>query len=217
MDCAFTLKHYRETLVAYRKAGYAVTSFEGALKSLAVPDKILILRHDVDFTLKAALCIAQIEAEEGCLSTFFLRLHAKGYNLMSLDNYRTVKAIAGMKHELGLHFEPAFARAVGEDPLLLADRQKTIIEDVLGKSIIGISTHEPSREGDSQLIKWLSEHWQLAYHAYEDRFTREMKYISDSGGRWREGCFCHCINRVDRFQVLIHPFWWYEETPMENY
>jgi hypothetical protein len=174
MDCGFTLAHYRETLAAYRKAGYVVMSFDAFLEN-SLPHKVLILRHDIDMSLEPALRVARIDAEMGCSATFFLRLHSKYYSLLTLDSYRAVKAIADMGHELGLHFEPGFSHAVDEDPIEFADRQRTIIEAILGKPILGISTHEPVRSNNAQIIDELCKHWKLKYHAYEDRFTEQMK------------------------------------------
>ncbi len=61
------------------------------------------------------------------------------------------------------------------------------------------------------------EAWGLRYQAYGEDFTLPtMKYISDSSGRWREGHFGLWPGKVDRLQVLTHPFWWFERVPQEN-
>jgi hypothetical protein len=48
--------------------------------------------------------------------------------------------------------------------------------------------------------------------AYDSRFFKEIKYISDSGQYWREGCMCHHVGVDDRMQILVHPEWWGEKT-----
>jgi hypothetical protein len=64
----------------------------------------------------------------------------------------------------------------------------------------------------------LVERWRLSYHAYDARFQMpQMKYISDSSARWREGHFYEWVGKVDLIQVLVHPIWWYQNIPQENY
>jgi hypothetical protein len=64
-------------------------------------------------------------------------------------------------------------------------------------------------------------HWEYPILAHAGVYVisepTEMKYLSESGGRWRESCFHNWINQVDRLQVLVHPFWWYDKVPQENY
>jgi hypothetical protein len=55
------------------------------------------------------------------------------------------------------------------------------------------------------------------YEAYTPRFMKGFKYLSDSNGKWREGCICGHLGRHDRLCVLIHGWWWFERSPVENY
>jgi hypothetical protein len=38
-----------------------------------------------------------------------------------------------------------------------------------------------------------------------------MKYLSDSNGFWREGDLTQHLGAHERFQVLVHPDWWFEK------
>jgi len=213
---SFTLDHYRETLSRYLDAGYFVGGFRDFLDRKP-QGKYMILRHDIDSSLDCALKIAEIEHEHEINSSFFIRVHATGYNPFSLHNYRIIKRLLEMGHEIGLHLEPSLPGVLGEDPFVFCDRQKASLEATIGSPIIGISTHEPVRMGDPELVNKLAERWNLRYHAYEGRFFHDIKYISDSGARWREGCFSTWIDKVDQIQVLVHPFWWFSEISQENY
>ena len=53
--------------------------------------------------------------------------------------------------------------------------------------------------------------------SYENRFFKDIKYLSDSGGRWREGHFNEWVNVENKLQVLTHPWWWFKKYPQENY
>ena len=67
MSCAFDLAHYRELLDAANAGGYRFAFFEGEPREGDV-----ILRHDVDLSLDAALRMAELEAEAGAAATYFL-------------------------------------------------------------------------------------------------------------------------------------------------
>ncbi|GAI53512.1 unnamed protein product, partial [marine sediment metagenome] len=47
-------------------------------------------------------------------------------------------------------------------------------------------------------------------YAYDAKFTKDMKYISDSRGGWQEGCLCKLLGKYSKIQCLTHPYWWYE-------
>ncbi len=213
---SFTHSHYLRTLQAYISAGYQIVSFREYLEKKP-NGKVLVLRHDIDLDLEVAHRMALLDHQAGARSTWFIRLHSRGYSPLNLDNVKILKALKKMGHEVALHYEPTFALAIGEDVYEYADRQKAIFEAIIGEPIVGLAPHEPARAGYPNLIDNLVDRWGLKYHAYDARFTKEMKYISDSSARWREGCFSTWINKVERLQVLVHPFWWYSEIPQETY
>ena len=78
MSCEFSLSHYAELLAAARAGGYRFAGFDGA-----PADGDLILRHDVDLSLEAAVAMAEVEAEAGAWSTWFLMTRSVFYNLDS--------------------------------------------------------------------------------------------------------------------------------------
>lgn len=213
----FSFRSYTETLHSYRDAGYAVTSFAGYLADPR--PQHLLMRHDIDNSLEQALRVARLDAEAGCSSSFFLRVHAHGYNLLSLASLRAVQEIEGLGHEVQLHLEGGLKEWLGGEDLDWADRQRAVFEAAVGRRIGGFSSHEPARMGGGPFADALKERWQVPYHAYEERFmTPHMKYLSDSSGRWREGHFGLWVERGEPLMhVLTHPFWWYERVPAENY
>jgi len=87
----FSFKDYRETIEAYKTAGYAVTGFPDYLANPQA--KHLILRHDCDNSISQALRIAEIDTAAGASATFFVRVHAIGYNLLSLPSLQAIRAI----------------------------------------------------------------------------------------------------------------------------
>ena len=78
VSCAFDLAHYRELLDAAAAGGYRFATFE------AEPQPgDLLLRHDVDLSLEAALELARLEHERGARATYFLMTESVFYNLDS--------------------------------------------------------------------------------------------------------------------------------------
>lgn len=213
----FTFSHYSETLNRYQAAGYTVLSFAQFLALSTPPQRTLILRHDIDFSLTAALRMARLDHDAGVSSSFFFRLHATNYHPASLESLRAYDEIRSLGHEIGLHLEPGMPHLMDADADTFCDRMKVAFESIIGHPIAGFSTHEPARADNPELVDSLARRWGVAYHAYQPRFTREMKYLSDSGARWREGCFSEWIGKVDRLQVLVHPIWWYERGSQECY
>jgi hypothetical protein len=214
----FTFSDYTSTLRRFKEDGYAVTGFAEYLSSPR--EKHLIMRHDCDNSIDQALKIAELDASEGCTSTFFVRVHALGYNLMSLPTLRAIREIERMGHGVELHLEGGLDEFLGGETILWAERQKAVFEAALGRSLTGFSSHEPARMGGVEFANSLLKRWagEVSFHAYEERFTTpEMKYLSDSSGRWREGHFGLWVGKEPLFQVLTHPIWWFEKVPAENY
>ena len=81
--CNFTITHYIETLKKYKKSH----KFSFYLDS---SDNDIILRHDVDFSLKDAFRIAKIENELGICSTFFILLHSELYNPLGIVSSKLI-------------------------------------------------------------------------------------------------------------------------------
>jgi hypothetical protein len=210
----FSFADYRGALTAFLADGYKVTGFGGFLDAPA--QRHLVLRHDCDNSLEQAMRIAEIDAEEGCSSTFFVRIHARGYNLFSLPSLLALDRLAEMGHEVELHLEAGIPEVLKIDLHEFVDRQRDAFTAAVGRPPRGLSSHEPARMGQLDLASELVARWGLDYHAYDPRFTDEMKYISDSSGRWREGHFRDWVGVVDRLQVLVHPIWWFDRVPQEN-
>ncbi|MFH1017405.1 MAG: hypothetical protein V1798_04375 [Pseudomonadota bacterium] len=216
--CSSSLSHYRRCLQDAKAAGYAFMRMADYVskKDALEGTKLIVLRHDIDHFLPLAVNMAAIENELGISATYFLRLHA-AYNPFSFPNYGSIKKLQSMGHEIGLHHDGDFASLFGEDGGEFFRRDKAVLENILNSKVLGMSSHEPGKSaflpGDDDLARL-----GLAYQAYSGHFTKELKYISDSSSRWREGCMCSFIKRgVPGLCILTHPIWWYSRSPLENY
>jgi hypothetical protein len=177
VTCAFDLAHYRELLEAARAGGYRFAFFD---RDPAPGD--LLLRHDVDLSLEAALRVAELEAEEGAAATYFLMPQSIFYNLASPIGERALGRLRELGHRVGLHalwpraeFDARFDRVV--------------------------AWHNPDPP-------YMREPVDGAVNVMEERFSAQ--YRSDSNQRWRAGC-PHEDLRAGRFewlQLLTHPEIW---------
>jgi hypothetical protein len=179
MSCRFDFEHYRELLAAARAGGYRHAFFETAPR-----DGDLLLRHDVDLSLDAALRLAELEADAGAQATYFLMTQSVFYNLASEEGEAALVRLRELGHRVGLH--AVYPQAV------LDDRFDPVV-----------AWHNPDpdymREPLDGVVNVMQAPW----------FSPET-YRSDSNQHWRSGC-PHEELRAGAFpwlQLLTHPEIW---------
>lgn len=216
MNCDFSLKHYKECLVLAKQKGYRFLKFNEYDKKNKY-SKVIFMRHDVDVQVDVALKMARIESEIGVKSTFFIRLCGQ-YNPWNIITFRKLKEIQELGHEIGLHFEPDFSIMNNRDFISDLKFSVKMLESLFSCKVSSICPHEPVRTGNLKMDKKILKEIGVKYHAYQDLFLKNLKYISDSSCRWREGCMHIFIeNETPKLCILTHPLWWYENSPIENY
>lgn len=214
MECNFTLEHYKEILEKALEMGYDFLTMRQASWTHKDYDKIVCLRHDADYfrDVVNSLNFSNIEDELGIKASYFFRLHAD-YNIFTPENYKVIKQLRD--HEVGLHYEGDFARMVGEHPILMLKRELDAMEYIINRNVIGMAYHCPGRAGYALTPEQIGRSG-VVYEAYDDVFTKHMKYISDSYG-WREGCLCEWLGKEDKIVALFHQIHWYNESPIETF
>jgi hypothetical protein len=193
--------------------GYALSSFE---RYSADRSKTVILRHDVDYTLNGVPQLVEVENRCGVTATYFFRVHAHEYNLFTPHVYKLIREIRACGHEIGLHFEAmTFARALDLDPRDIIRKEKSVIECIYGEPVISASEHRDVSHTVHGTRNFHDALDPLAFgfrhYALHPRYFNEMKYLSDSNGFWREGDLTVHLGRHPRFQILVHPDWWFEK------
>jgi hypothetical protein len=195
-----------------KKSGYKFGLFDGTGRK---SKKLLVLRHDIDVSPAPAAVMARIESGLGIKATYFVRIHGP-YNPFSFKNLSILREIDARGHVIGLHFEhPATSVPdVSRNVALGAD--KSALEAELRVKVPVISDHEPSLFGHDWDKVFLRRQG-IQFDAYDPRFVKQMKYVSDSNARFREGCVCKTINRYDRLCILLHPLWWYRVNAVRSW
>lgn len=185
-------------------------------------EKSFILRHDIDKSVSKSLDLAQIEADLGVKSTFFVRLHSNFYNPFSYKDYKNIIEIKKLGHEIGLHTEFFdFAEIFQIDLDVSFEKELSIFESILGFKPRVVSPHRT--HGSTSVLEVKEGLQQLCdkhniINSYEDRFFKEMKYISDSSGVWHEGNPINHIGKHDKLHILTHAIWWFRKRmELEDY
>ena len=186
MSCAFDLAHYRDLLDAAQAGGYRCAFFEDEPQ-----EGDLLLRHDVDLSLDAALRMAEVEADAGAVATYFLMTGSIFYNLSSSEGESAVARLRELGHRVGLHAVYPNAR--------LDERFDPVV-----------AWHNPDPE-------YMSAPVEGAINVMQPPWFDPETYRSDSNQHWRSGC-PHDELRERAFpwlQLLTHPeIWVYPGTRM---
>ena len=198
-DVEFTHRWYRRFLESLQEAGYQFTSFTD---SLGVGD--VLLRHDVDLSVEAALTMAQIEAELDITSTYFVLVSSALYNPFERAHSEALAEIEALGHEIGLHFSTHRYWPADEPPAAEAIETRVAAEQTMLETVCSpvetVSFHRPP--------SWVLNRTFAGFRStYESRVFDEIGYVADSNQRWRQE-----PPDVDSFpetaQVLTHPGLW---------
>jgi hypothetical protein len=179
VTCGFTLDHYRELIEAARTGGYRFAHFDEPPRR-----GDLLLRHDVDLSLDAAIQLAELEHAERVSATYFLMTESVFYNLASNEGVAAAGRLRELGHRVGLH-------AVYPDAVL--DERFDAV----------VAWHNPDPEYMTAPIAG-------AVNVMQEGYFAPPTYRSDSNQRWRSGC-PHEELRAGAFpwlQLLTHPEIW---------
>lgn len=199
----FSWAGYRALVQSFLSAGYEVRLFD----ELDPAKSNVVLRHDIDFTLGAAVDIARIEADLGVRAHYYVLLRTEFYSLTGPNDWDKLEELVKLGHNIGLHFD---ASQYDQDLSALesaAARECNILENILGRDVTSISFHRPAKQ-----LQGLARKFAGRSHAYEPQFFTDIAYVADSRGSFRYGHPLDHAAFTDRraLQLLTHPIWWRE-------
>lgn len=161
----------------------------------------IILRHDVDFDLRAAYNLSLIEKECGVESTLFIMATSATYNPLSARNRQMLSEMANNGFEIGLHFDPTVYGGIPSNELKRkVDMEAKILESITNQKIKSISLHNPSVHGQYPLFKGY-------INAYDKDFFSDESYMSDSCMDFRGKDPFEFVSKAKEkpIQILLHP------------
>lgn len=197
----FTLEGYRALISAFLERGYTVRDFAEADPE----ERHLVLRHDLDMSIQAALPIAEIEAELGASASYFVLVRTEMYNPFSAAGRRDLERLLTFGHRIGLHFDASLYPADWPSLEPTAATECGVLEAIVGRSVKAISFHRPAPG-----LLGRPEDLAGRLHTYQPRFFKEMGYCSDSCGEWRFGhpLDHEAVAAGRALQLATHPIWW---------
>lgn len=200
----FTYDGYTEFL-KYLKKCYKIGPFRDFSKSTF--KRFLILRHDVDASLEAALKMARIEKSLEIHSTFFVLFSHKLYNLSEKDDLTLLREISKLGHEIGLHYDTSVYKSYYRDFKETLKSEIELLESLLNTKVFSIARHNPSMSNEEDPFSTFKD----CINAYDPEFC--TNYVSDSCKAWNTKDLINLLNfNPDTAQLLIHPFLWTEDV-----
>lgn len=200
-DVAFTHRWYRQFLQRLQSSGYEFRSFSDTLG----PGDV-VLRHDVDLSVDAAVEMARIEADMGVESTYCFLLTSPLYNLLEADNRAAIAEIQSLGHDVALHFSTHLYWDEEEPPATInlerkVQQERSVFETVAPDSET-VSFHRPP--------EWVLDREFTGFRStYAPEFFSDIGYVADSSQRWRREP--PAVSELpETLQLLTHPGLWAE-------
>jgi hypothetical protein len=203
----FTYDYYSEFVSRLREVYQFVTFSEGKGDQIT-ESPLLIMRHDIDMDLEAAVRMSSLEKDLGIFSTYFFMLRCPLYNVFSDSGAELLKEILSAGHQLGLHFDCALYQDITVDKLnAYISKECELLERFFEHPVGAVSFHRP---GNLELSGVELEKWP---NSYERVFLEKFKYFSDSRGIWGHGnpIESEAFYKRENLHILTHPIWWTSE------
>ena len=175
----FTLNKYRELLESLISAGYALIAYEDLFNGV-IPEKYVILRHDVDDLPLQSLRKAEIEKQLGARATYYFRIVEES-NVPEI-----IRAIATAGHEIGFHYEDlSLANGNFKKAIRLFEKNLAYFRNYYPVKTICMHG-SPTSIWDNRMI-WKEinyKDYNVIAEPYFDTDFNSTLYITDTGRRW---------------------------------
>jgi hypothetical protein len=170
-------------------------------------DSFLLLRHDIDASIKIALKMAKVERRLGVRSTYFVMFSNKLYNILERDNLEALRNLAELGHEIGLHYDVLAYEEYGPDLRRTLETEIALLERLSDRKVCSIAPHNVSLMTGEDPFKNIAEY----RNVYAPEF--HQNYVSDSCRAWYPRNLEELLNfKYEKVQLLIHPFLWTENV-----
>jgi hypothetical protein len=180
LNIDFTFTKYRELCETIVESEYTTLTFTQYFSLKNIPEKFIILRHDVERQIEHALRMAKIENDLGIIATYYFR--------MKEDVFipKIIKEITEMGHEIGYHYE-VLDKAKGDFL-----RAIEIFEEEL-KKFRAIGEVKTICMHGNPLSNWVNkdlwteynfENFGIIGEPYLSMDYIKILYLTDTGRRW---------------------------------
>ncbi|VVB89752.1 Uncharacterised protein [uncultured archaeon] len=224
MSLDFTLTKFHSLCSAVAE-NYPTLTLSEYFAGAALPERFVIMRHDIDRRPMSALGTARIEAQCGIRATYYFRMNSRVFRPWIM------REVEGMGHEVGYHYE-ALGKAKGdfEKAIGLFGSELKEFREVCDVKTICMHGNPLSKYDDRELWKVYDfRDFGIIGEAYLSA-GKDINYFSDTGRSWnsknnirdfipgrREESEVETTddtiamiesNRIDRIYILTHPERW---------
>ena len=169
-----------------------------------LPDRYIVLRHDIDFAPSYSLEMAELEHAYDIRSTYFVLVDGQFYNAMGRDELESIRAIHALGHEIGLHF--TVAESIHENLGVEVAYRMNVLGAMLGHPVRSFSQHDPVNAGFAHVT--LPPEHAAAVDASDVIRDNNLLYVSDSAMMWRQHTFETALDVGRNLCLLAHPHSW---------
>jgi hypothetical protein len=193
-----------EFIGRFKSAGYNFCGIaSGAGKELK-PTGVVYLRHDVDFSMQAAVAMAETLHSLEIKSCFFVMLTTPLYSLLTADGRDLLERLLSFGHDVRLHFDPTIYLEHEVESAL--NFELALMQTLTSQPQDVMSFHRPA----DGVLRTASLFYGVE-HTYMAKWMSDIGYYADSRGRFRYGhpLQSEHFKSGKSLQVLLHPEWWF--------
>ena len=179
----FSLKTYNRLLEALKAQRYDFLTFSQYVRKRSagelLPEKLVILRHDVDKRAKNSTDISNIEYSQRIKATYF-------YRAWILNEPAELLKVKELGHEIGYHYED-LVTAHGDASLGIEYFEQNLKSLRLLASVTTICMHgSPKSKYDSKDLWKTADYHRFGIEGepYFDMDLEDVCYLTDTGGCW---------------------------------
>ncbi len=189
----FTLEIYRRLLESLLAQGYVFMTLKEYFSSEDKPNKIVLMRHDVDRRPANALEMAKVEREFNVKATYYFR------TVPATFKPEIIYAIASMYHEIAYHYE-SLAECNGDFKEAIKDFEFNLNRLREFYPVKSIAMHgRPLSKYDSRMLWQIYDYkkYGILSEPYFDIDFSKVLYVTDAGRSW-DNEKINLRDRVDR-------------------
>lgn len=203
----FTLGNYKK-LMELALRNYTFSFYK---EDFLYPNKTIILRHDIEFSVQNALLMAEFEKSLGIRATYFVQLHGDFYNALEKRTFEQLKKIESLEHQLALHFDAHFWNTQREDQLnQYLEIDKSTFTKYFDSKPEAFSFHN----NNAFTLSCEKDDYAGMINVYSKKYKSDYGYCADSTGYWRYEILEDRLKDANDsvLQVLIHDGMWQDEV-----
>jgi hypothetical protein len=198
-------QRYSDVLELAKERGFAFVRLRDFLPGARpLPDRFVVLKHDVDFAPSFSLEMAELEHAAGVASTYHVLVDGQHYDATFKEVVEQVRSIHALGHEVGLHW--AVSSAVHDDLGEEVAFRLRLLSAIVGAPVRSFSQHDPVNAGYAQVE--LPAGHEPCVDASAVLRDHDLLYVSESAMMWRRHTFESALDEGRNLLLLAHPHSW---------